>query len=652
MITKILTRRAALTGISAMAAAPALAQSSRAITMMHGFTPGANVDIVARLVAEPLAKRLGQAIVVEPRPGAGGTTAAATVARAAPDGATIAVLPGGHAVSAAIYNKLPYDTVEDFTFIAMLTDFPFILATYPDHPARTVADVIASARADEGKRTCATAGNGTGMHLAFELFTAMAAVRIQHVPYRGSPQAIADLLGKRIDFQVDTPAALMPLIRDGQLRAIAVTGPEQFFMLPGVPAIAETVKGYSVTSWLGVAGPAGLPADFVSKLNTEVNAILAEPAVLERLREASAAMRARRRRLRSRRASPTMSPNGPRWWRMPRYPRCRLRMSSQSFRVGALLFCGGLGLSITSGPACAQTYPSAPVKIISDSAPGSAPDAILRILSDRLTQAWGQQVVVMNQPGAGGSLAARAAAGATADGYTLLMAVSSAFVTMKGAAPGIPLEVPRDFLAISLIGEQPMFITIAPATGITTLAGLIDAARRRPGEIAYAVSGRGRQSHLTGEMLQRRADIKLLMVPYAGGPAQALNDVIGGRVQMLIEGGTALVGAMQAGTLRAIAVGSDRRLPEFSDLPTAAETLPDFRSAGWMAMVAPVGTPASIVDKVSNDLRVILTTPEVTNRLAAIGSYARPTSPQETAAFIQREQRTWEPLLDELARSP
>jgi len=188
-------------------------------------------------------------------------------------------------VSAATYNKLPYDAVADFTFVGMLTDFPFILVTYPDHPARSVADVIASAQANEGKLTCATAGNGTGMHLAFELFAAMAKAKIQHVPYRGSPQAITDLLGKRIDFQVDTPAALMPLIRSGELRAIAITGPRPFFMLPGTPAIGERVPGYAVTSWLGVAGPAGLPAPFVSKVNAELNAILAETAVIEKLRE-------------------------------------------------------------------------------------------------------------------------------------------------------------------------------------------------------------------------------------------------------------------------------------------------------------------------------------------------------------------------------
>lgn len=280
-----LTRRVVLGGLSALASGPSHAQSGRTITVMHGFTAGANVDIVARLVADHLSKRLNQPIVVEPKPGAGGTTSAATVARAAPDGTTLTVLPGGHAVSAAIYKQLPYNTVEDFSFISMLTDFPFILVTYPDHTAKTVADVIRAAQADEGKLTCATAGNGTGMHLAFELFVAMAKAKIQHVPYRGSPQALTDVLAKRIDFQVDTPTALLPLLSDNKVRAIAVTGPRRFFALPDVPTIAEAgVSGYSVTSWLGVAGPAGLTPAFVERVNAEIQAILAEPAVIERLR--------------------------------------------------------------------------------------------------------------------------------------------------------------------------------------------------------------------------------------------------------------------------------------------------------------------------------------------------------------------------------
>jgi tripartite-type tricarboxylate transporter receptor subunit TctC len=126
---------------------------------------------------------------------------------------------------------------------------------------------------------------------------------------------------------------------------------------------------------------------------------------------------------------------------------------------------------------------------------------------------------------------------------------------------------------------------------------------------------------------------------------------LGGRVQVLIEGGTALVGAMQAGNLRALAAGSDTRLPEFPDLPTAAETIPEFRSTGWLAMVAPAGTPESIVRKASDDLRKVLTSPDIKARLAGIGSYVRPTSPQETVEYIRREQRTWEPILERLSRS-
>ena len=166
-----------------------------------------------------------------------------------------------------------------------------------------------------------------------------------------------------------------------------------------------------------------------------------------------------------------------------------------------LLLCILVALAAAGDRAETQPYPSGPVKVISDSAPGSAPDVILRIVADRLGQLWGQQVIVMNQPGAGGSVATRTAASATPDGSTFFVAVSSTFVTMKGAAPNIPAELPKDFASVSLMSQQPMFITIAPETGIKTLPALIEAAKQKPGEISYAVSGRGRQSHLTGEMI-------------------------------------------------------------------------------------------------------------------------------------------------------
>ena len=284
-MTTQLTRRGALLALSAWAATPAFAQSGRTVTLMHGFPPGTNVDIVARLVAEQLGARLGQTIVVEPRPGAGGTTGAATVSRAPADGSVLSIVAGGHAISAALYSKLPYDPVEDFSFISMVQEFPFVLVTYPDHPARNIAEVIRDARADPGKLTCGTGGNGTGMHLAFELFIAMADIKIQHVPYRGSPQALTDLLAKRLDLVVAPPSSVVSQIRSGNLRAIALTSNERFFMLPEVASISDIVKGYHVTSWIGVAGPRGLPAAFVSQVNAELKAILTDPAVAQRLRE-------------------------------------------------------------------------------------------------------------------------------------------------------------------------------------------------------------------------------------------------------------------------------------------------------------------------------------------------------------------------------
>jgi tripartite-type tricarboxylate transporter receptor subunit TctC len=293
-MTTTITRRTALAGLSALAAAPGVAhaQSGRPITMIHGFTPGANVDITTRLVSEHLSKRLGQPIVVETRPGAGGTTAAAAVARSPADGSVLAALPSGHAVSPAMYKQLSYNALDDFTFISMLTENPFIFVTYPDHPAKTVADVLKSAKADPGKLTYATAGNGTGMHLASELLVSMGQAQIQHVPYRGSPQAITDLIAKRVDFQMDTPQLLLPFLKDGRVRALAVTSPSRFFALPDVPTMAESgLPGYSVTGWLGMAGPAGLPPALVAKVNAEIKAILADPDVIAKLRQLGADVR-------------------------------------------------------------------------------------------------------------------------------------------------------------------------------------------------------------------------------------------------------------------------------------------------------------------------------------------------------------------------
>jgi tripartite-type tricarboxylate transporter receptor subunit TctC len=303
----------------------------------------------------------------------------------------------------------------------------------------------------------------------------------------------------------------------------------------------------------------------------------------------------------------------------------------------------------SAAQAQSEAYPARPVRIITHSAPGGAPDVQLRIVADRLSQLWGQQIIVLNQPGAGGAVAARMAAGAAPDGYTLYMPAASAFVTLPGLQPNLPLQVPRDFTAIAMIGEQPMFITVAPSLGVTTLPELIALAKKRPGEISFAATGRGTMTHLTGELLQERAGIKLLLVPYTGGVPQALNDVMGGRVAMVIDGLAALAGPIDGKIVKPLAVGSPKRLSNFPDVPAAAETLPGFNARGWAAIVAPTGTPDAIVRRVSDDLRKVMADPSVTERFATLGTYASPMTPAETTAFIQGEQGMWKTVLEQIA---
>jgi tripartite-type tricarboxylate transporter receptor subunit TctC len=310
-------------------------------------------------------------------------------------------------------------------------------------------------------------------------------------------------------------------------------------------------------------------------------------------------------------------------------------------------------LAVSIVPAAhAQTgpYPNRPVQIIADSSAGSTPDVALRFVADRLTQAWSQQILVVNRPGAGGSLAARAAAEAAPDGYTLYQPVLSTFVSLHPAAPNVPLHVPKDFLPIGFVSENPMFISVSPTLGISTLPELIALAKKRPGEIPYATTGVGRLTHLTGELLQHQAGIKLLLVPYTGGPAHAIGDVTTGRVAVIIEGYSGIAGAARSGSVKLIAVASAKRLPEFPDVPTVAETIPGFQATGWAVMVAPVGTPEAIIGKVSEDLRKVVVEPELEKKLAALGSYTRAMSASEVTAFIDKQQQMWQPVLDEIAR--
>src|SRR5580658_3194531 len=308
-----------------------------------------------------------------------------------------------------------------------------------------------------------------------------------------------------------------------------------------------------------------------------------------------------------------------------------------------------LALPVAAARSQAGSYPEKTVTILADAAPGATPDVDARFVAAGLAKMWGQQVIVINHPGANGSIAARIATDAVPDGYTLFMPAFSTFAALPSVAPNLPLRLPHDFVPIGYTAENPMFFAVNPSLGISTLPQLIAAAKKDPDKISIAVTGVGRMTHLTGLLFQERAGVSLLPVPYNGGPAAAISDLASGRVSMIIEGYSGVVGAVKAGQVKLIAVASPERLPEFPDVPTVAETIPDFAARGWQVLVAPLGTPAPIISKISVDLAKVVSNPDFKRLLANVGSYSRAMTPEQVLTFVQKEQDTWLPVLRKIA---
>jgi tripartite-type tricarboxylate transporter receptor subunit TctC len=301
-------------------------------------------------------------------------------------------------------------------------------------------------------------------------------------------------------------------------------------------------------------------------------------------------------------------------------------------------------------PASAQDFPNRPVRLMTDSAPGSAIDVPVRLIAEGLSRIWGQQAVVVNQPGAGGAIAARSAATAIPDGYNFGVLALSAFVALPGTADNLPVQIPRDIVPVGYLGGAPMLIGAAPWLGTKTLPDLIALAKQKPGELSYGVNGIGRLTHLTGELLQRQAGIRLLMVPYTGGTPQIINDMMGKRVGLVFEAYSGLAGAIAAGNVVPLAVASASRMASTPNLPTVAETLPGFESIGWQALLAPVGTPDALLSKVNADLtKAMRDDPEIHKRLLDLGRDDRTMSPAELSAFIHSEQAKWTPIVQGIA---
>lgn len=318
--------------------------------------------------------------------------------------------------------------------------------------------------------------------------------------------------------------------------------------------------------------------------------------------------------------------------------------SRRAFTITALSLLGSLAFG---APVVAQNFPTGPVKLIVTTGAGGAPDVIARIVADALSRHWNQQVYVTNHPGAAGAIGIKVAGTAPPDGHTLMFALSSTFVALPEILSSLPFDLVRDFIPIGFVVEQPMAIAVSPALGVSTLAELIGYVKQRPDQVNVAVLSRGGIPHLTAEWIKTAAGLNMTAINYPGTP-QGLNDLMGGRVQVIMDGLPSLAGGIEGGTLKLIAVGSENRLPNLPNVPTIAETLPGIFARGFFAIMAPPRTPEALARKISEDLNSVMAEPAMKKKLEGIASYTQLMTPAELLAYVRKEQQLWKPVIEQV----
>jgi len=274
-----------LSAIAAIGSASAADYPTRPVKWVVGYPPGGATDIIARLIGQRLSEKLGQQFVIENKPGAGNNIATESVINAEPDGYTVLLINPANYINASLYANLKFNFVRDIAPVASFNRVPNVMTVNKDVTARNVAEFIAYAKANPGKVNMASSGNGTSVHLSGELFMAMTGVKMQHVPYRGAAPAITDMLGGQVQVIFDNMPSIIQHIRSGALRALAVTTTQRSSQLPDTPTVADTVPGYEASALFGMGAPKNTPKEVIAKLNTEINAILAEPDMKKRLVE-------------------------------------------------------------------------------------------------------------------------------------------------------------------------------------------------------------------------------------------------------------------------------------------------------------------------------------------------------------------------------
>jgi tripartite-type tricarboxylate transporter receptor subunit TctC len=312
------------------------------------------------------------------------------------------------------------------------------------------------------------------------------------------------------------------------------------------------------------------------------------------------------------------------------------------------LWCAVAAATVLALPVQAQDYPNKPVTFITPAAAGNSPDVVGRLVADKLSQMWKQQAVILNRPGAGGLIAAQAAANVEKDGYTLYMSQASTFNVLPVQQEGkMPFDLMKTFAPIGMIGEQPIALAVNKDVAAKNIAELIALANKSKDGLLFAATNRGGQAHLTGELFRDKAKANISFVHAAGG-AVSLNDVIAGRIPIMFEGLAGLAPGVQNGGVRLLGVAAIKRLPNVPDLPAINETVPGVVSSGWIVMMAPTGVPDAVIQKINADLRKVVAMPDVMETMHTLGTYSRDLTPAQTGEFIDSEQKLWWPIVREV----
>jgi tripartite-type tricarboxylate transporter receptor subunit TctC len=304
-----------------------------------------------------------------------------------------------------------------------------------------------------------------------------------------------------------------------------------------------------------------------------------------------------------------------------------------------LIAVAALELGFNAG-AYSQAYPSKPIRIIVPASPGGAADILSRTVAQKLSDAWGQQVLVDNRTGAAGIIGAEAAAKAPNDGYTIMMGFAGVIAVNPSLYKTLPYDSVKDFAPVTLVALSPLMLVVHPAVPAHSVNELIALAKAKPGQLNFASTGSGSTQHLSAELFKSMADINMTHIPYKGS-SLAYPDLLAGNVSLMFENMLSMLPNAKSGKVRALAVTGTKRSAAMPEVPTVAESLPGFSAVGWYGVLAPAGTDAAIVNKLSAEINRILKLPEVSERLSSLGAEPAGSTPEEFAAHIRTEIAKW-----------